>query len=78
MLFFSFFHLYYRNIFLFIPPVGLNAKPMDPAYTSIYPVSSGNGTLLYSLNRDINQTVCHTVFRNASAKVVCLNWGYLP
>ena len=66
------------GIVVFISPVGLNAKPMDPGYTGIYPVSSGNGTLQHSWNKDRNYTVCTSVFGIEDAKVVCLNWGYLP
>ena len=65
-------------IFFFISPVGLNAEPIDAGYTGIYPVLSGNGSLQHSWNTDKNYTVCTTVFRYENAKVVCLNWGYLP
>ena len=52
--------------------------PMDPDKTKIYPVLSGNGTLQHSWNFATNYTVCTSVFDNEDAKVVCLNWGYLP
>lgn len=58
--------------------VGLNAIPMDPDKTEIYPVLSGNGTLQHSWNLNENYTVCTSVFRNENEKVVCLNWGFLP
>ena len=51
---------------------------MNPVYTGIYPVSSGNGTLQHSLNTDRNYTVCPPLLGYEAAKVVCLNWGYLP
>nr|XP_022309501.1 uncharacterized protein LOC111115154 isoform X2 [Crassostrea virginica] len=57
---------------------GLNAIPMDPDKTEIYPVLSGNGTLQHSWNLNENYTVCTSVFRNENEKVVCLNWGFLP
>lgn len=51
---------------------------MDPGYTGIYPILSGNGTLQHSLNGVKNYTVCTSAFGVEDAKVVCLNWGYLP
>ena len=51
---------------------------MDPEKTYIYAVLSGNGTLQHSWNLDKNYTVCTSLFRNENAKVVCLNWGFLP
>nr|XP_022309502.1 receptor-type tyrosine-protein phosphatase zeta-like [Crassostrea virginica] len=52
--------------------------PMDAIKTGIYPVLSGNGTLRHSWKRVTNYTVCTSLFGNEDAKVVCLNWGYLP
>ena len=51
---------------------------MDSVYTGIYPVSSGNGTLQHSFTVEKNYTVCTSIFGFEEAKVVCLNWGYLP
>ena len=76
---FLFFHNCLISIvFFFCSSVGLNAVPMDPDKTGIYPVSSGNGTVQHSWNLDKNYTVCTSVFGYKDAKVVCLNWGYLP
>ena len=51
---------------------------MDTGYTGIYPVLSGNGPFQQSWNNWRNATVCPIFFQYENAKVVCLNWGYLP
>ena len=51
---------------------------MDPVQSGIYPVLSGNGTMQFLENDNKNHTFCPSYFKDEHAKIVCLNWGYLP
>ncbi|XP_078328908.1 uncharacterized protein LOC111115917 isoform X2 [Crassostrea virginica] len=66
------------SISFFHGGLGLNSKPMDPVQSGIYPVLSGNGTMQFLENDNKNHTFCPSYFKDEHAKIVCLNWGYLP